>query len=94
LKLPPEAKREVKTHHEAHFIRLAIGRAIYAYRLAYGDLPDSLQTLVDCGIMPARYLNDENNHPLRSHREGDYLVVESPGEGGWTHHWTGLDPRR
>jgi hypothetical protein len=94
LKLPPEAKREVRTHNEAHFIRLGIGRAVYAYRLAYGQLPDSLQTLVDARIMSARYLNDENNQPLRSRREGDYLVVESTGPDGWTHRWQGLDARR
>src|SRR5262249_49538239 len=39
LKLPAEATRPVKTHHEAHFIRLGIGRAVYAYRLAYGQVP-------------------------------------------------------
>src|SRR5207248_3013009 len=26
LKLPPEGGRDVKTHHEAHFVRLGIGR--------------------------------------------------------------------
>ncbi len=94
LRLPPEAKREVRTHHEAHFIRLGIGRAVYAYRLAYGEIPDSLQTLVKSGIMPARYLSDENHLPLRSGREGDYLVVESPAPSGWKHRWQGLDARR
>ena len=94
LKLPPPATRLVKTHNEAHFIRLGIGRALYAYRLAYGELPDSLDTLVRTGIMPARYLNDENERPLKSHREGDELVVESPAAGGWSHRWQGLDPRR
>jgi hypothetical protein len=39
-------------------------RALYAYRLAYGKLPDSLETLVEVGIMPARYLKDENELPL------------------------------
>ena len=42
LKLPREAKRIERTHHEAHFIRLGIGRALYAYRLAFDTLPDSL----------------------------------------------------
>ncbi|MBD3185073.1 DUF2961 domain-containing protein, partial [Candidatus Poribacteria bacterium] len=32
LNLPPEVDREVKTHNEAHFIRLGIGRAVFAYR--------------------------------------------------------------
>jgi hypothetical protein len=94
LKLPSPATRPVKTHHEAHFVRLGIGRALYAYRLAYGRLPDSLDRLVESGIMPARYLKDENGQPLRSRREGDFLVVESPAQGGWTHRWQGLDPRR
>lgn len=94
LQLPPEAKRKVKTHHEAHFVRLAIGRATYAYRLAYGKLPESLQTLVDANVLGARYLADENNIPLLSRREGDEFVVESTANEKWTHRWTGLDARR
>jgi hypothetical protein len=94
LKLPPEVKREVKTKNEAHFVRLGIGRSLYAYRLAYGELPDSLATLVRSGIMPARYLNDENGLPLKCRREGDYIIVKSPAPGGWEHRWQGLDPRR
>ena len=94
LQLPPPARREVKTHHEAHFVRLGIGRALYAYRLAYGKLPDSLETLVEVGIMPARYLKDENELPLKFRREGDFMVVESPAPNGWKHRWQGLDPRR
>jgi hypothetical protein len=94
LKLPPEANRTQRTHNEAHFIRLGIGRAVYAYRLAYGVLPDSLETLAKSGIMPQRYLKDENFLPLRSRREGEYLVVESPRPGGWSHRWQGLDARR
>ncbi|MCL5098331.1 MAG: DUF2961 domain-containing protein, partial [Candidatus Omnitrophica bacterium] len=94
LPLPPEATRAVKTDNEAHFIRLGIGRAVYAYRLAYGELPESLEALVRSGLMPPRYLNDENNRPLKSNREGDYLVVSSPEPGGWTFRWEGLDARR
>jgi hypothetical protein len=94
LKLPPPAVRAVKTRHEAHFVRLGIGRSLYAYRLAYGELPDSLETLVKSGIMPARYLKDENGLPLKASRDGDYLVVESPAPDGWKHRWQGLDPRR
>lgn len=94
LPLPPEAKRTVRTHHEAHFIRLGIGRAVYAYRLAYGKLPESLQALVDCGIMPARYLTDENGRALQFRREGDAVVVESTGPEPWSHRWRGLDARR
>ena len=94
LRLPPEATRTVKTHHEAHFIRLGIGRAVYAYRLAYGRLPASLQVLVEAGLLPARYLSDENNRPLSVRREGDYLVVESDGLEPWTCRWQGLDARR
>ena len=94
LKLPPPGGREVKTHNEAHFVRLGIGRALYAYRLAYGKLPDSLETLVESGIMPARYLKDENELPLKYRREGDFMVVESPAPNGWKHRWQGLDARR
>ena len=94
LRLPPEATRTVKTHHEAHFIRLGIGRAVYAYRLAYGELPASLDVLVKAGLLPPRYLSDENEKPLRSRRDGDYLVVESTGTEPWTYRWQGLDARR
>ncbi len=94
LKLPPPAQRTEYTHHEAHFIRLGIGRAIYAYRLAFGTLPDSLETLVEKGFMSSRYLRDENNLPLKCRREGDAIVVESPGKDHWKHSWKGLDPRR
>jgi hypothetical protein len=93
LRLPPEASRAVKTHNEAHFVRLGIGRALYAYRLAYGELPGTLEELARVGIMPERYLSDENGAPLVSRREGDFLVVESAA-GGWTHRFQGLDARR
>jgi hypothetical protein len=94
LRLPPEATRAVKTHHEAHFIRLGLGRAIYAYRLAHGELPASLAALVQAGLMPSRYLADENGKPLQARREGDYFIVESTGPDRWTHRWQGLDARR
>ncbi|HZR20283.1 MAG TPA: DUF2961 domain-containing protein [Verrucomicrobiae bacterium] len=94
LALPPEAVRPVKTANEAHFIRLGIGRAIYAYRLANGALPESLDALVALGLLPARFLADENNRPLTSRREGDYLVVKSQGTNAWTWRWHGLDARR
>jgi hypothetical protein len=44
--------------------------------------------------MSSRYLADENGKPLRSHREGDFLVVESTGVEPWTYRWQGLDARR
>ncbi len=94
LKLPPAAKREPKTHHEAHFVRLAIGRAAYAFRLAFGRVPESLDELVKSGILDTRYLSDENNVPLKSRRDGEYLVVESTAGEIWKHKWTGLDARR
>jgi len=94
LKLPPEAARAERTHHEAHFVRLGIGRALYAYRLAFDTLPDSLETLVEKGFMSERYLRDENNLPLKAWREGDAMVVESPGKDHWRHSWKGLDARR
>ena len=93
LALPPEAGRTVRTHHEAHFVRLAIGRAVYAYRLAYGELPETLGTLVDSGILPARYLADENARPLASRVADGFFVVRSTA-GGWEHRWQGLDARR
>ena len=90
LRLPQEATRAVKTHHEAHFIRLGIGRAVYAYRLAYGELPESLDTLVKAGLMSPRYLADENEKPLRSRRDwGITSWSRAPGPGAWTHRWQG-----
>jgi hypothetical protein len=83
----------VKTHNEAHFIRLGIGRATYAFRLANGRLPESLEELSN-GWLAHRYLEDENGHPLTSRQEGDYLVVESTAPDGWSHRWQGLDARR
>ena len=94
LKLPPEAVRKVKNHNEAHFIRLGIGRAIYAYRLAYGELPASLETLVESELMSSRYLKDENNYDLKCRREGEEFIVESTAPNGWCYRWLGLDARR
>jgi hypothetical protein len=94
LALPPEADRIPKNHNEAHFVRLGIGRATYAFRLAYGRLPESLQELVDTGIMEDRYLKDENGFALVCRREGDFLAVESTAPNGWSHRWQGLDARR
>ena len=94
LDLPPEVNREVKTHNEAHFIRLGIGRAVYAYRLAYDELPSSLDVLVQSGMMSSRYLNDENGYPLESNCDGEYFNVRSTAPNGWEHRWLGLDARR
>jgi Protein of unknown function (DUF2961) len=94
LRLPPEAARAVKTDYEGRFIRLGIGRAVYAHRLAYDRLPDSLDELVATGIMDAYYLQDENRVPLRARRDGEYFVVESDGPNAWRHRWQGLDARR
>lgn len=94
LKLPPEVVREVKTENEAHFIRLGIGRATYAYRLAYDTLPASLEALVQSGLLETRYLTDENGYALVSRLDGESLLVESTAPGGWTHRWQGLDARR
>jgi hypothetical protein len=94
LKLPPEAVREIRTDNEAHFVRLGVGRAVYAFRLAYDRLPDSLEALVEAGIMEPRYLRDENNYPLVSRREADYLAVDSTAPDGWRSRWMGLDARR
>jgi hypothetical protein len=94
LKLPPKAIREPKNHNEAHFIRLGVGRAVYAYRLAYGELPSSLDMLVQSGVMSERYLTDENGFELKSHVDGEWFVVESTATNGWKHRWLGLDARR
>jgi len=95
LRLPTEATRVVKNHNEAHFIRLGIGRAVYAYRLAYGELPESLDALVKAGLMSRRYVLNENEKPLQARREPDSFIVESPyGPEPWTNHWQGLDARR
>jgi hypothetical protein len=95
LALPEEARREVRREDcEARFIRIGIGRAVYAYRLAYGELPTDLQTLVDMGLMEAHFLKDENGVPLRVWREPEHLCVEATGPNRWTHRWTGLDARR
>jgi D-arabinan exo alpha-(1,3)/(1,5)-arabinofuranosidase (non-reducing end) len=94
LALPPEAERAVKTDYEAHFIRMGIGRAVYAYRLAYGELPASLEALVAAGIMDAYYLLDENRLPLSARLEADRFVAESSGPNAWEHSWQGLDARR
>ncbi len=94
LKLPQEAAREVRTHHEAHFIRLGIGRAVYAYRLAYDKLPESLDELVRMEVMDPMYLRDENGYVLESRVEGGQLCVRSTGPDGWEHAWAGLDARR
>ncbi len=94
LALPTEAVREIKNHNEAHFVRIGIGRATYAYRLAYGELPESLQALVDAGIMDGRYLTDENGYELKCWRDSDKLHVESTGPDNWTWFWLGEDARR
>jgi len=94
LRLPAEATRTQKTHHEAHFIRLGIGRAVYAYRLAYGELPENLEALVKAELMSPRYLADENGKELKSKCESGVFKVESAGPDGWTHTWVGLDARR
>ncbi len=94
IKLPLEADRDVKTHNEAHFIRLGIGRGVYSYHLAYGELPATLGILVQAGVMPPRYLDDENGRALVSRVEEGRFVVESAAPEGWRHAWTGLDARR
>jgi hypothetical protein len=94
IKLPDEVDRAIKTYNEAHFIRLGIGRGVYSYRLAYGDLPTTLGTLVAAGVMEPRYLDDENGYALVSRVDDGRFLVESTAPDGWTHAWTGLDARR
>ena len=69
----------------ALFIRLGIGRAAYAYRLAYGKLPDSLEALAQSGIMAERHVKDENGVPLEHPVEDGCFVVTSPAQPGWAY---------
>jgi hypothetical protein len=94
LPLPAEAVRSWKTENEAHFVRIAIGGAVYAHRLAFGVLPESLEELVADGILAERWLRDENGAPLSSWREGDHFVAQSGSKDGWRQPWRGLDARR
>jgi hypothetical protein len=94
LLLPPLARRDRKTHNEAHFYRLGIGRAVYAYRLAYDTLPQSLRELVDMEIMDPRFLNDENGAPVETWVEDGRFWARSTSKGGWLHSWAGADARR
>lgn len=75
-------------------IGLGIGRTVYAYRLANGELPESLDALVKTGLLPIRYLAGENETPLRSRREGGFIAVEGTGRERWCHRWQGSDGRR
>ncbi len=94
LKLPPPAVREVKGENERGYIRSGIGSAVYAHRLVTGEVPESLEQLVELGMLGERYLMDENMYPFRSRREGDALVIESTSPSAWTASWTGADARR
>ncbi|MGC8668495.1 MAG: DUF2961 domain-containing protein [Chthonomonadales bacterium] len=94
LHLPPEVDRPARTHNEAHFIRLGVGRAVYAFRLAHHRLPHSLEELAASGIMSPRYLRDENLIPLASRCEPDAFVVWSTAPSGWEARFRGLDARR
>lgn len=94
LALPSPAYRDIKGDNEAHFVRLGIGRAVFAFRLAFDRLPSSLEELVNGNLMDARYLSDENNVALTSRLDGDRFTVTSHGPGAWTWSWKGLDARR
>jgi hypothetical protein len=94
LKLPQREAPMPKGDNEAHFIRLGIGRAVFAYRLAYGKMPTSLEVLLDSGILLKRYTMDENNFVLGSRLEDGKFVVKSTAPNGWEHSWMGLDARR
>lgn len=98
LRLPAPAERHPKTFNEAHFYRIGIGRAVYAYRLAYDTLPESLDVLHESGIMDSRYLKDENGYDMESGCEGEgaerKFAVRSLAPNGWQYSWRGLDARR
>ncbi|HOX40518.1 MAG TPA: DUF2961 domain-containing protein [Candidatus Brocadiia bacterium] len=92
LRIPLQVNREPKTaRNEGHFYRLAVGRAVYAWRLVNGTLPASLDDLISAGYLDERYKRDENDRPMESRIEdGAFHVIARD----WTHSWRGLDPRR
>lgn len=94
LKLPPKAVRAVNGANERHFVKLALGSAIYRHRLVYREMPTSLEQLVDKGLLDPRFLKDENLCDLKSSLDGDALIVKSTAPDPWTHSWKGVDPRR
>lgn len=94
LPLPTPAVREPKTNNEAHFYRIAIGRAVYTYRLVHDTLPESLHALHEGGILDSRYLHDENGYLFESGVSEGAFWVKSTGPTAWTHAWRGLDARR
>ena len=94
LALPDEVNREVKTDNEAHFVRGAIGSAVFAYNTAYGKLPESLEMLIEAGVLDARYLKDENMQLLEAGLTSDGFLIRSTGADGWEKTFQGLDARR
>jgi hypothetical protein len=92
LALPPAAALGVKRPgFEGHFVRLAIGRAIYVHRMVEGGLPESLEALVSVQYLEERFLRDENGRPLSGGVcDGRFVVTAS----AWRGTWEGVDPRR
>jgi hypothetical protein len=92
LPLPPAAALPVKRPgHEGHFVRLAIGRAVYVHRMVEGGLPASLEALVSARYLEERFLRDENGRPLAGGVCDDRFVVTATA---WRGAWEGVDPRR
>ncbi len=92
LALPPAAALPVKRPGcEGHFVRLAIGRAVYVHRLVEGRLPQSLEALVASRFLEERFLRDENGRPLAGAVRGGRFAVSGPS---WHQEWEGVDPRR
>jgi len=84
LALPEYVMRPMgkRGREERHWIWRAISDGVRAFRAIHRRTPESLQALVDSGLLGERYLNDENHQPLESRLEGDKLVVESVGMDG------------
>jgi hypothetical protein len=92
LPLPPAAALRVKRPgYEGHFVRLAIGRAVYVHRMVEGGLPACLETLVAARLLEERFLRDENGRPLSGGVcDGRFVVTGA----AWRGVWEGVDPRR
>lgn len=84
LELPEYVMRPMgrRGREERHWIWRAITDGVRASRATHRRTPESLQAMVDAGLLGDRYLNDENHQPLESWLEGDKLVVESVGMDG------------
>lgn len=84
LRLPEYVMRPMgqRGREERHWIWRGITDGVRAFRAIRRRAPESLQEVVDAGLLGERYLTDENHQPLESRMEADKLVVESVGMDG------------